>query len=59
MLHELRLGYSITLGWRCEPHAEMDATVYDAVLGLAGDDDDDVMTDNDVDTDSSANYDSD
>ena len=46
MLHELRsLGSSITLGWRCEPHAELDETVYDAVLGLAGDDEDGAMTD--------------
>ena len=50
MLHELwsLLGYSITLGWRCEPHAELDATVHDAVLGLAGDDDDGATTDGDI-----------
>ena len=49
MLHELRsLSYSITLGWRCEPHAELDETVYDAVLGLAGDDEDGAMADDDI-----------
>ena len=40
MFYELRsLGYSLAVGWRCEPLACSDATIYDALLDAAGDDD--------------------
>ena len=40
MFHELRsLGYSLAVGWRCEPFAAGDATTYDALLDAAGGDD--------------------
>ena len=40
MFHELRsLGYSLAVGWRCEPLACGDATIYGALLDAAGGDD--------------------
>ena len=40
MFYELRsLGYSLAMGWRCEPLACGDATIYDALLDAAGGDD--------------------
>ena len=40
MFYELRsLGYSLAVGWRCEPLACDDATIYDALLDAAGGDD--------------------
>ena len=40
MFYELRsLGYSLAVGWRCEPLACGDATIYDALLDAAGGDD--------------------
>ena len=40
MFYELRsLGYSLAEGWRCEPLACGDATIYDALLDAAGGDD--------------------
>ena len=40
ILYELRsLGYSLAVGWRCEPLACGGATIYGALLDAAGDDD--------------------
>ena len=40
MFYELRsLGYSLAVGWRCEPLASGDATIYGALLDAAGGDD--------------------
>ena len=40
MFYELRsLGYSLAVGWRCEPLACGGATIYGALLDAAGDDD--------------------
>ena len=40
MFYELRsLGYSLAVGWRCEPLACGDAAIYDALLDAAGGDD--------------------
>ena len=40
MFYELQsLGYSLAVGWRCEPLACGDATIYDALLDAAGGDD--------------------
>ena len=40
MFYELRsLGYFLAIGWRCEPPARDDATIYAMVLGAAGSDD--------------------
>ena len=48
MFHELRtLGYSLAVGWRCEPLAYGDATIYDALLDAAGGDDA-AMTDDEL-----------
>ena len=39
MFYELRsLGYSLAVGWRCEPLACGDATIYSALLDAAGGD---------------------
>ena len=49
MFHELRLlGYSLAVGWRCESLADGDATVYDALVGAAGDDDETKLSDDKV-----------
>ena len=48
MFYELRsLGYSLAVGWRCEPLAYGDATIYDALLDAAGGDDA-AMTDDEL-----------
>ena len=48
MFYELRsLGYSLAVGWRCEPLAYGDATIYDALLDAAGGEDA-VMTDDEL-----------
>ena len=40
MFYELRSqGYFLAIGWRCEPPARGDATIYDMVVGAAGGDD--------------------
>ena len=37
MSYELRsMGYFLVTGWRCEPPARGDATIYDTMLGAAG-----------------------
>ena len=40
MFYELHsLGYFLATGWRCEPPAREEATIYDMMLGAAGGDD--------------------
>ena len=41
-------GYSLAVGWRCEPLADGDATVYGALVGAAGDDDETKLSDDEV-----------
>ena len=49
MFHKLRsLGYSLAVGWRCEPLADGAATVHGALVGAAGDDDETKLSDDEV-----------
>ena len=49
MFHELRsLGYSLAVGWRCEPLADGNATVYGALVGAASDDEETMLSDDKV-----------